>query len=63
MVSCNSTGTPSGAAGPFPASYAAQLATEVTDAGGRAHIVERFREQGIRLPTFAELADPSLIDP
>ena len=47
----------------FPPSYAAQLATEVTDPGGRAHVVERFREQGIRLPTFAELADPSLIDP
>ena len=47
----------------FPPSYAAQLATEVTDPHGRAHVVERFREQGIRLPTFAELADPSLIDP
>ncbi len=47
----------------FPASYTAQLATEVTDPQGRAHVVERFREQGIRLPTFAELADPTLIDP
>ncbi len=53
----------SGTAGQFPASYAAQLATEVTDAGGRARVVERFREQGIRLPTFAELADPTFIDP
>ncbi len=52
-----------GAAAAVPASYAAQLATDVTDSDGRAHVVERFREQGIRLPTFAELADPSLIDP
>ena len=51
------------ASGAFPTSYAAQLATEITDADGRAHVVERFREEGIRLPTFAELADPSLIDP
>ena len=49
--------------GSFPASFAAQLATEVTDPAGRSHVAERFREQGIRLPTFAELADPSLIDP
>ena len=53
----------SGTAGLFPASYAAQLATDITDSDGRAHVVERFRSQGIRLPTFAELADPSLIDP
>ena len=52
-----------GAAGAFPAGYSAQLATEVIDPRGRAHVVERFREQGIRLPTFAELADPTLIDP
>jgi len=58
----STNGAPAGAR-PFPASYAAQLATEVTDPQGRAHVVERFRDQGIRLPTFAELADPSLIDP
>ncbi|WP_428120251.1 pyridoxal-phosphate dependent enzyme [Candidatus Poriferisodalis sp.] len=50
-------------AGSFSANFAAQLATKVTDPAGRSHVVERFREQGIRLPTFAELADPSLIDP
>ncbi|WP_419932061.1 pyridoxal-phosphate dependent enzyme [Candidatus Poriferisodalis sp.] len=61
-VSPESTGS-NGTAVAFPASYAAQLATDVTDSDGRAHVVERFREQGIRLPTFAELADPSLIDP
>ncbi len=58
--------SPNGASrgtGAFPASYAAQLGTEVTDPDGRSHVVERFREQGIRLPTFAELADPTLIDP
>ncbi len=54
--------TPNGV-GSFPVGYAAQLATEVTDANGRAHVVERFGTQGIRLPTFAELADPSLIEP
>ena len=47
----------------FPPSYAAQLATEVTDADGRARAAQQFRAQRIRLPTFAELADPSLIDP
>ena len=63
MASYTSADGESGAAGPFPSSYAAQLATEVTDTIGRAHVIERFREQGIRLPTFAELADPSQIDP
>ena len=28
-----------------------------------ANSVQRFREQGITLPTFAQLADPSTIDP
>jgi len=37
------------------------LADEIVDAGSRLRSVERFRERGIRLPTFAQLADPSLI--
>ncbi len=39
------------------------LADEVVDADALARSVQRFREQGIVLPTFAELADPSTIDP
>jgi len=34
---------------------------EVVDAGAYQHAVTRFREQGIALPTFAQLADPSTI--
>src|SRR6266851_8797343 len=33
----------------------------VIDAGAYEHAVKRFREEGIGLPTFAQLADPSLI--
>ncbi len=40
----------------------ADLPTDVVDPQGYARTVERFAEQGIRLPTFAELADPDLID-
>lgn len=39
------------------------LADTVVDAGAIANSVARFREQGITLPTFAQLADPSSIDP
>jgi cysteine synthase len=38
------------------------LADEVVDEDTRDRAVERFREQGIVLPTFAELADPARID-
>ena len=37
------------------------LFTEVVDTGRYERSVERFRTQGIVLPTFAQLADPSLI--
>src|SRR4051794_26612334 len=39
------------------------LADRVIDAGSLANSVARFREQGITLPTFAQLADPSSVDP
>jgi len=39
------------------------LADTVVDSDSLANSVARFREQGIVLPTFAELADPSGIDP
>jgi cysteine synthase len=39
------------------------LADRVVDAAALANSVQRFREQGIILPTFAELADPSTSDP
>lgn len=39
------------------------LADAITDQVSLANSVERFREQGITLPTFAQLADPSGIDP
>ena len=39
------------------------LADRVVDAAALANSVERFRERGIRLPTFAELADPTSIPP
>ena len=39
------------------------LADRVVDDDALANSVERFRERGIVLPTFAELADPSTIDP
>ncbi len=38
------------------------LADRVVDVEALANSVDRFRERGIRLPTFAELADPSTID-
>ena len=38
------------------------LADRVVDDDALANSVERFRERGITLPTFAELADPSTID-
>jgi cysteine synthase len=39
------------------------LADTVLDPDALANSVSRFREQGIVLPTFAELADPSSLDP
>jgi cysteine synthase len=39
------------------------LADQIVDPIALDHSVRRFREQGIVLPTFAQLADPSLIDP
>ena len=39
------------------------LADDVVDATTRDRAVERFRAQRIVLPTFAQLADPTLIDP
>lgn len=38
------------------------LEREIADSGVYKRTVERFREKGIRLPTFQELADPSLIN-
>ena len=38
------------------------LADAITDQVSLVNSVERFREQGITLPTFAQLADPSGID-
>jgi cysteine synthase len=38
------------------------LADRVVDPDALANSVERFREQGITLPTFAQLADPSTFD-
>jgi cysteine synthase A len=39
------------------------LADRVVDEEALANTVERFRQQGIVLPTFAQLADPSTIKP
>ena len=39
------------------------LADTVVDEASLANSVARFREQGIVLPTFAQLADPSTVDP
>jgi cysteine synthase len=39
------------------------LADRVVDDDALANSVERFRQRGIVLPTFAELADPAMIDP
>ena len=39
------------------------LADTVVDEASLANSVARFREQGIVLPTFGQLADPSTIDP
>lgn len=39
------------------------LADRLVDEEALANSVARFREQGISLPTFGELADPSTIDP
>ena len=38
------------------------LADRVVDEGALANSIQRFREQGITLPTFAQLADPSTFD-
>ena len=38
------------------------LADRIVDESALANSVARFRERGIRLPRFAELADPSLFD-
>ncbi|MGZ4807260.1 MAG: pyridoxal-5'-phosphate-dependent protein subunit beta, partial [Ilumatobacteraceae bacterium] len=39
------------------------LSDRVVDDQALANSIRRFREQGITLPTFEELADPSTIDP
>ncbi|TEX45911.1 MAG: pyridoxal-5'-phosphate-dependent protein subunit beta [Acidimicrobiales bacterium mtb01] len=39
------------------------MADRVVDAQALANSVARFRQQGIVLPTFAQLADPSSVDP
>jgi len=39
------------------------LAERIVDDDALANSVNRFAERGIRLPTFAQLADPSVIDP
>ncbi len=39
------------------------LADRVVDPDSLANSVARFREQGISLPTFGQLADPSTVDP
>ena len=38
------------------------LADRIIDEAALANSVERFREQGITLPTFAQLEDPSTFD-
>ncbi len=38
------------------------LADRIVDEAALANSVERFRERGIRLPTFAQLADPASFD-
>ena len=38
------------------------LADRIVDESALANSVARFRERGIRLPRFAELADPSSFD-
>ncbi len=56
-----------GAAGADPIAHALEnqfgLADRVIDGDSLANSVERFRAQGITLPTFAQLADPSTVDP
>lgn len=47
-------------AGPVPPDIG--LADSIVDADARASSVQRFAEQGILLPTFAELRNPSTID-
>ncbi|MET0461129.1 MAG: pyridoxal-5'-phosphate-dependent protein subunit beta [Ilumatobacteraceae bacterium] len=39
------------------------LADRIVDSAALANSVERFRDRGITLPTFSELADPTTIDP
>ncbi|HRE02571.1 MAG TPA: pyridoxal-5'-phosphate-dependent protein subunit beta, partial [Ilumatobacteraceae bacterium] len=39
------------------------LADRIVEDAALANSVRRFREQGIRLPTFAQLASPASIDP
>ncbi|MBU6317062.1 MAG: pyridoxal-5'-phosphate-dependent protein subunit beta, partial [Acidobacteria bacterium] len=39
------------------------LADRVVDEASLANSISRFRERGIVLPTFAQLADPSSVDP
>ena len=39
------------------------LFDDVVDEAAVERTVERFRERSIKLPTFAELADPSSVDP
>jgi cysteine synthase len=39
------------------------LADRVIDESSLERSAQRFRERGIRLPTFAQLADPSTVDP
>ena len=48
---------------PFALENQFGLADRIVDDAALANSVQRFREQGISLPTFAQLADPSAIDP
>jgi cysteine synthase len=56
-----------GAVGTDPIAHALEnqfgLADRVVDDSSLANSVARFREQGITLPTFAQLADPATVDP
>src|ERR1700737_223607 len=48
-------------AAPVPAVKSLGLERTLIDAGAYEHSVTRFRQEGIALPTFAQLADPALI--
>ena len=42
-----------------PAAVTLGMSLDLVDAGVRDRAVDRFRDNGIRLPTLAQLADPS----